>query len=142
VLAPGGTFLFNVWDSLEENPVSKLIADTVASLFPDDPPSFLQRTPFGYHDSTRIEADLRAAGFTDIQAETVKKSSPVAAARIAAIGMTHGSPLRAEIEAQGEGSLERATDAVAAALAERGYDSGGEEPLSAHVVTARQRPSG
>ena len=34
--------------------------------------------------------------------------------------MTHGSPLRAEIEAQGEGSLERATDAVAAALATAG----------------------
>ena len=42
VLAPGGTFLFNVWGSLEENPVSQLIAETVAGLFPDNPPSFLQ----------------------------------------------------------------------------------------------------
>lgn len=137
VLAPGGRFLFNAWDSLEENPVSRAIAETVAGLFPDDPPSFLHRVPFGYHDKARIEADLRAAGFAEIDAETVKLRSPVASARDAAIGLTHGSPLRAEIEAHGEAALERAADAVAATLSRLGHDAGGDGPMSAHVFSAR-----
>jgi len=137
VLAPGGRFWFNVWDSLDRNPVSKAVAETVAGLFPDDPPSFLSRTPFGYHDPARIEADLRAAGFTAIERETVGLRSAVPSARAAAIGLTHGSPLRAEIEAHGEGALERAADAVAATLARLGCDAGGEEPMSALVFSAR-----
>jgi ubiquinone/menaquinone biosynthesis C-methylase UbiE len=137
MLAPGGAFLFNVWDSLDENPVSKAVAETVAGLFPDNPPSFLQRTPFGYHDRSRIEADLRAAGFTMIEVETVRLRSPLSSARQAAIGLTHGSPLRAEIEAHGADALERTADAVADTLARLGFDSGGEEPMSAHVISAR-----
>lgn len=136
VLRPGGRFLFNVWDSLDENPVSKAVADTVAGLFPSDPPSFLSRTPFGYHDPARIAADLGAAGFTAIDSETVRLSSPVVSARATAIGLTQGSPLRAEIEAHGEGALERAADAVAATLERLGCDAGGEEPMSALVFSA------
>ena len=136
VLAPGGRFLFNVWDSLDENPVSKAVAETVAGLFPDNPPSFLARTPFGYHDKARIEADLRAAGFTEIDAETVRLRSAVASGRAAAIGLTHGSPLRAEIEAHGEGALERAAEAVAIALSRLGHDRRSEAPMSAHVFVA------
>jgi len=137
MLAPGGIFLFNVWDSLDENPVSKAVAETVADLFPDDPPSFLSRTPFGYHDQARIEEDLRAAGFTEIEIATVKLRSAVGSARDAAIGLTHGSPLRAEIEAHGAGALERAAGAVTATLSRLGFDAGGEEPMSARVVSAR-----
>ena len=72
VLKPGGRFLFNAWDRIERNPVTDIaVAGAVAALFPDDPPGFFARVPFGYHDKARIEADLRAAGFTDIAAETV-----------------------------------------------------------------------
>lgn len=137
VLAPGGSFLFSVWDSLDQNPVSKAVAETVAGLFPDDPPSFLSRTPFGYHDQARIDADLRAAGFAEIGIETVRLRSAVGSAHDAAIGLTHGSPLRAEIEAHGAGALERAADAVTNTLSRLGFDAGGEEPMSAHVVSAR-----
>lgn len=137
VLAADGTILFNVWDSLDENPVSKAVAETVADLFPDDPPSFLPRTPFGYHDRARIEADLGAAGFTGIEIETVRLRGPVGSAREAAIGLTHGSPLRAEIEAQGADALARAADAVTETLSRLGLGAGGEEPMSALVVSAR-----
>ena len=75
VLAPDGRFLFNVWNSLEDNPISGSIAELLADLFPDDPPEFLARTPFGYHDLARIEADLREAGFSEVAAETVTKIS-------------------------------------------------------------------
>jgi ubiquinone/menaquinone biosynthesis C-methylase UbiE len=78
VLRPGGTLLMNVWDSLERNEVSHRLAQAVARLFPDDPPTFLQRVPFGYHDPARVEQDVRAAGFTDVAVERIEKASMVA----------------------------------------------------------------
>jgi SAM-dependent methyltransferase len=137
VLRPDGALLFNVWDRIEANPVSDRLARAVAELFPDDPPSFLTRVPFGYHDRGRIEADLLLAGFSHIDAETVHKSSAIGSAEQAAIGLCHGSPLRAEIEAHGPGALERATRAAAAALTALGAADGAEAPMSALVVTAR-----
>jgi SAM-dependent methyltransferase len=133
VLRPGGHFLFNAWDRLEENPGSAAVADAVASLFPDDPPGFLARTPFGYHDKARIEADLLAAGFRDVAIETVRRRGPADSAREAAAGLCKGSPLRAEIEARAPERLDEAAEAAAAAVEALGAESG---RLSAHVVTA------
>jgi SAM-dependent methyltransferase len=137
VLRQGGTLLFNVWDRIDLNPVSDRLARAVAGLFPDNPPSFLTRVPFGYHDRGRIEADLRLAGFGEVDAETVRKSSPIGSAEQAAIGLCHGSPLRAEIEAHGPGALERASRAAAAALAELSGSGEAEAPMSALVFSAR-----
>ena len=71
VLKPGGRFLCVVWDRLEANPVSKVVSDAVARLFPDDPPRFFERVPFGYADPDRIRGELRQAGFEDAAIETV-----------------------------------------------------------------------
>jgi len=131
VLRPGRRFLFNVWDSLEHNPVSARLGEAVAALFPGDPPSFFRRVPFGYHDTAQIEADLRAAGFADIAIETVSQISRVDA-RAAAVGLCQGSPMSAEIEARG-GDLEAVADAATAAIA--AFD-GTDMPMSAHVISA------
>ena len=136
VLRPGGRFLFNVWDRIERNGATALLADTLADLFPDHPPDFFRRVPFGYHDKARVEADLRAAGFERIKAETVEKRSRLPSARDAAIGLVQGSPLRNELETLGEGALARATDAVAAALAEADGPAGLDAEMSAHVFVA------
>jgi ubiquinone/menaquinone biosynthesis C-methylase UbiE len=137
VLQPGGSFIFNVWNSIEENPVTGVLVAAVAEAFPENPPTFFQRVPFGYHDKARVEADLRAAGFTDISSETVVTRSRIGSAREAALGLCHGTPLRAEIEVRGEGSLDRATDAAAAALSRLEDAAGIDAPMSAHVFTAR-----
>jgi SAM-dependent methyltransferase len=135
VLKPGGAFLFNVWDRLDANPASQTIADAVAGLFPDDPPGFLGRVPFGYHDKARVEADLRAAGFAEVEAETVAKRSRGAALDVAP-GLCQGSPLRAEIEARAPERLEEASEAALAVLVERHGDPV-DAAMSAHVFTAR-----
>jgi len=137
VLKRGGLFLFNVWDRLEANPASAAAAKAVAALFPDDPPSFLDRVPFGYHDVARIEKDLRAAGFDDVAIETVAKRSRAADPRDAAVGLCTGTPLRAEIEERDPARLEEATEVAAAAL--RALAGGGalDAAMSAHVVSAR-----
>jgi ubiquinone/menaquinone biosynthesis C-methylase UbiE len=135
VLKRGGLFLFNVWDRIEANPATQAAAAAVAALYPGDPPTFLQRVPFGYHDTKRIEADLRAAGFDDIVLEAVAKRSRSAAPREAAIGLCHGTPLRAEIEARG--NLDQAAEAAAAAIEKLAGSEGLDVPMSAIVVTAR-----
>lgn len=136
VLAPGGTFLFNVWDSLERNPASAAVAAAVAGIFPEDPPTFLNRVPFGYHDKARVEADLGAAGFTEIASDTVAKQGRIGSAEEAATGLCRGSPLGAEIEARDPSRADAASQAAAAALIALGGPDGAT-PLSAHFFTAR-----
>lgn len=137
VLRSGGSFVFNAWDSLDSNPASKAMAEAMREVFPDDPPSFIQRAPFGYHDTSRIEADLHAAGFDEISFETVVLPSRAPSAREAAIGMCEGSPLRAEIEARDATRLQAAVEAVARAL-ERLSGPALDVEMSAHVFTARK----
>jgi ubiquinone/menaquinone biosynthesis C-methylase UbiE len=132
VLRDGGRYLAIIWDQLDRNPVSQAISEALEEEFPQDPPRFLERMPFGYADMSRIETDLHAAGFDHVEIETVELSSRVSADD-AAIGMCQGSPMRSEIEALGGDALDRAT--IAAAHALRQFD-GLDTPMSALFVTA------
>jgi hypothetical protein len=102
-------------DRLELNPVPQAAGEAVAGLFPDDPPQYMERGPFGYTDPALIEHDLHAAGFTRIELETIALSSRVSASE-AAYGLVLGSPFRGEIEGRDPEALERALDAVTEAL--------------------------
>ena len=117
--APGGRFVFSVWDRLEANEIQAAVFHAVAALFPDDPPSYMRRVPYGYHDADTIRSDLAAAGFADVTVEAVERELHAPDAREPAIGFCQGGSVRAEIEARDPGGLERATDRVAAALAAR-----------------------
>ena len=132
VLRSGGHYLLVSFDRLALNPVPKAAEHAVAALFPDDPPLYMERGPFSYTDPAAIEHDLRAAGFTEVELETVALSSHVDA-RDAATGIVLGSPFRAEIERRDGSGLDRAVEAVTQAL--RSWD-GRRATMSAHVVTA------
>lgn len=132
VLRGGGRYLLVIWDRLDRNPVSHALSQAVAEEFPGDPPRFIERTPFGYSDPARIDHDLLAAGFTDIEFETVEKSSRVNAEE-AATGMCCGSPLNAEILERDPAGVDRALVAARRALLR--FD-GADAPMSAHIVTA------
>jgi SAM-dependent methyltransferase len=136
VLRPGGQFLFSVWASLPENGISQVIADTVSAFLGGDASNFVARVPFGYHDIARIEADLRAAGFTDFAVDTVDRRSRFPEARDAATGLCLGSPLRGEIEARVPGRINELVDAVAEALAPYVTPEGLDAPMRAHVLSA------
>lgn len=136
VLRPGGRFIFNVWDSLETNPVSKTISDVVRQQFPSDPPRFIERTPFGYHDPEAIENALQDAGFARITVETVEKTSRASSSLQPAKGLCQGSPLRAEIEARAPERLEEITRKAAEAIEAQFGTSLFENRMSALVVTA------
>jgi ubiquinone/menaquinone biosynthesis C-methylase UbiE len=136
VLRPGGRFLFNVWDRIEENEPADVVTAALGVIFPDDPPRFLARTPHGYHDAAAIIEALRQAGFSRIETETVAKRSRAASPRDPAVGFCQGTPLRGEIEARGPGRLEEATDAAAAAVAARFGTGPIDGKIQAHIFTA------
>jgi hypothetical protein len=129
-------FVFNVWDRLAENEFPAAVATALEAVFPEDPPRFLSRTPYGYHDRAAIERGLAAGGFTSSpQFATVAARSRAESARVAALAFCHGTPLRGEIEARGAARLEEATDAAAAAIARKFGAHAVDGKIQAHVVT-------
>ena len=136
VLRPNGRYLLVIWDSIEKNAVSQAVSKAVAAQFPDDPPAFFPRIPHGYANLEVITADLLAAGFDDLEFETVVHRARSPSAHDVAIGMCQGSPLRAEIEARDHSALERVTAAAAQALQQFEGPEGFDAPMSAHIVIA------
>src|SRR3954471_1508087 len=136
VLNPGGHFLFNVWDRIEENVFADDVTNALAKIFPNDPPRFLARTPHGYHDTALIRSELKEAGFSRVTIETRTEQSRASSPRLPAVAYCQGTVLRNEIEAREVGKLEAATDYVASVIA--GKHGRGEiaAKIQAHVIVA------
>jgi len=141
VLRPGGAFLFNVWDRIEDNEFADVVTHAVATLFPGDPPRFLARLPHGYHDKARIASDLARGGFeAEPEIATVTARSRAATAGVPAIAYCEGTPLRNEIEARDASRLTEATDAATREIARRFGAGPVDGRIQAHVVEiARSR---
>jgi ubiquinone/menaquinone biosynthesis C-methylase UbiE len=137
VLRPDGVFLFNVWDRIETSEIAHVIAEAVKAAFPDDPPRFLERTPYAYNDVDRIQHELRSAGFGRVEVEPLEKVSRAPSARDPAIGFCQGTPLRNEIEARDRSRLEGVTERAAAAVAARYSDGPISGTMRAYVISAR-----
>lgn len=138
VLKPGGRFVFNVWDRIEENVFADMVTAAAGGVFPDDPPRFLARTPHGYHDDARIVEEVREAGFGEVSVTTVAATSRAPSPRHPAIAYAQGTPLRNEIEARDEMKLEEVTDRAADAIARRFGRGPVEAKIQAHVVVAER----
>jgi ubiquinone/menaquinone biosynthesis C-methylase UbiE len=136
VLPDGGHYLVAIWDEIERNPLSNLAHSTMQSLFPENPPMFMKRGPFGYGDPERIRSDLQKAGFDDIRIDTVELMSRSASAHDAAYGLTYGSPMGVELAEFGGDALDRTFDIFAAGAQSMEGPDGFEAPMSAHIVTA------
>ena len=135
VLRPGGLFVFNVWDRIEENEFADVVTGAMAALFPEDPPKFLARTPHGYHEPGVIAEDLARAGFASPpEITTLTERSRAVSARIAALAYCQGTPLRREIETRGTSRLAEATDIAAAAIEGRFGVGAVDGKIQAHVV--------
>ena len=136
VLGPGGTFLFSAWDRIEENAFADHVTRAAATVFPDDPPVFFARTPYGYHDPDRIRSEVLAAGFPDCEIEVLTAASRAESAEVVARAYVQGTPLRSEIEARDASRLEEMTEITAAALRREFGDGPVEGRIQAFVVTA------
>jgi SAM-dependent methyltransferase len=136
VLRPGGVYIFNVWDRIEENEFADTITTALESRFSDNPPHFLVRTPYGYYDHSEIERELADGGFTaSPQIETKAFRSKAKSAEVPAIAYCQGTPLRSEIEALDPLALGEATDIAAEAIARKFGREEVDGKIQAHIVT-------
>ncbi len=136
VLKPGGHYLLNVWDRIEENDFANDVTNALAGLFPDDPPRFMARTPHGYHDTALIRAELESAGFSRVVIETIAAQSRASSPLIPAMAYCQGTVLRTEIEARAPGKLEAATACAASRIEARHGNGEVAAKIQAHVILA------
>ena len=137
VLTPGGQFVFNMWDRIEENHFADVVTNSLAEMFPKDPPSFLARTPHGHYDTDVYRADLEAAGFAEISIEPIDAVSDAASPMIPAVAYCQGTPLRNELEALDPGGLDEATTHASNAIASYFGDGSVAGRIRGFVITAR-----
>src|SRR5262249_44560902 len=104
VLVPGGHFLFNVWDRIEENVFADDVTNALARIFPNDPPRFLARIPHGYHNTALIRSELEDAGFSRVVIETRAEQSRASSLRLPAVAYCQETVLHSEIEARAAGN--------------------------------------
>jgi ubiquinone/menaquinone biosynthesis C-methylase UbiE len=135
VLAAGGRYHFNVWDSFDFNPFARIVHETVGRFFAADTPRFYT-IPFGYHRIDPIKASLADAGFVDISMHVRKVDQKIANARWFAEGLILGNPIVEEICARGVADPTEIIDAVTAALRREFGQSPGRMPLQAIVFDA------
>lgn len=138
VLRNGGKFIFNAWDRIEDNEFAHSVTGTAARFFPDDPPHFLARTPHGYHDIDQIEADLRAAGFEEIEIHTIENESRADSPRMPAVAYCQGTPLRNELEVRDASLINEITDRAADDIQRRFGSGPVSGKIKGHVVAAKK----
>lgn len=134
VLKPGGHFLFNSWDRIEDNESADDVTNAVAKVFPEDPPRFLAHTPHGYHDTELIHSDLANAGFSHVTIETRAEQSRAPSPRLVAMAYCRGTPLSMQIESRDTSNLEAAINCAEIEIAKRHGSGEVAAKIQAHVV--------
>ena len=135
VLKSGGTFLFNVWDRIEENPASAINAEVVEGFFPGDA-EVQFRAPYEMYDPGALRQWLEEAGFREARIERTRIQVDGVSARTIALGQIRGTPRSLLLERRGV-SLDLVIERVAAALARAGGADPWRGPATAVVVEAR-----
>jgi ubiquinone/menaquinone biosynthesis C-methylase UbiE len=139
VLAPGGRYLFSVWDSRAYNPFGRIAHEVAARLFPTDPPQFYS-VPFSYHQIDAIKEALIEAGFTDLNVAVVMLEKLVRDVAGFARGLVYGNPLIDQIRARGGVDPDQIVDTLAQELRSEFGPDPGRMPLQAIVFSAARPP--
>jgi SAM-dependent methyltransferase len=114
VLRAGGVYLFSTWDRIEENTCSRVYAETIESLFPDDEEMHF-RLPWSMHDEGRLRKLLADAGFSSVAIERRRVPVEPFNPRDIATGQVRGTPRGLLLEKRGM-TMDAAIDRVAVAL--------------------------
>jgi len=138
VLAPGGRFVFSVWDSHRYNPFGRIAYDVPARYFLADPPPFYQ-VPFSCHQIDPIKELLIVAGFSDINVAVVEFQKDIPDASVFARGLIYGNPMIDQVRARGGVEPEVIVDALVQALRREFGADPGRMPLQAMLFSATKR---
>lgn len=128
VLKPGGTLLFNVWDALEYNDLLRTTNETLAELFPHDPPG-LFHIVFGYHSMDAIRADMEAAGFGEMTLTVLPYPCISPTAEQVALALMTGTPISQYLLKR----VEVSPEVVARTIADAVANAYGREPVQARM---------
>ncbi|MEW2400919.1 class I SAM-dependent methyltransferase [Streptomyces sp. NPDC046862] len=109
VLASGGRFLFNTWGPFGTHAFEVALQAGLERAFPVDPPRFFPTVPHGYADPAVVVTDLTAAGFAVEEEQELTLQGRAASTADLATGYLTGTPVRAAVEARGDGPTVRAT---------------------------------
>lgn len=136
VLRPDGTWLFNVWDRIEDNCGSHAVHLALREALSEPKPGFLERAPFSYHDRALIAAELAEAGFTQVEFAEVRRLGDASLTDSLVRGLCGGTPLAGELAEHGpEAARQAEAHALEAARAAAGREGG--LTLAALVIAAR-----
>jgi SAM-dependent methyltransferase len=138
-LAPGGRFAFAVWGKPPDNPWFTTVREVVARFVELPPPDPEAPGPFRYGEVDKLLALLGRSGFHELSSHDWRgalplggRQSPEEAARF---GLTSFSTFGELLAKAGEGTLDRACEALAARLAPHHRDGAVWMDTSVHIVS-------
>jgi ubiquinone/menaquinone biosynthesis C-methylase UbiE len=134
VLRPGGSYIFNVWGTWEQNPFARIAFEAVSAFFPPDDPPVFYRVPFSYNDISTIENAVSGAGFASVTTRSMQVQKDLPSAQDFGRGLVYGNPLIDEIAARA-GDPEQICAAVGEALH---AELGSSLSLEALVITCKK----
>lgn len=137
VLAPGGSYIFNVWDAHRHNPAYRIAHELVAAHFPTDPPGFFA-VPFAYHALDPIKDALAAAGFPDPRVTVLRRVQEQVDLTAFTRAVVYGSPMIDQISNRG-GDPEAIVAALDTAFRKEFGDAPSRIPLQAIVFEAKRK---
>jgi ubiquinone/menaquinone biosynthesis C-methylase UbiE len=135
VLAPGGQYLFNVWDSHRYNPFGRIAHGVVARFFETDPPQFYA-VPFSYPHIDPIKEALIDAGFDDIGIAVIRLEKVIPDLAAFARAAVYGNPLADQIRARGGVEPDQVVEALLEEFRKVFGTSPSRMPLQAIMVSA------
>lgn len=136
VLKAGGQYIFNTWETVENNPRIDLMWKVMREIFGEETPDFLQKGPHSFYDKNEIERLLRNAGFETVRIETVAKTPTYNEPDDLVKGFTDGSPLNNYLNDKDETIKVKFRERLRQALAEQDKLLGNTVPSLALVVEA------
>jgi SAM-dependent methyltransferase len=136
VLTSGGRYIFNTWGPMSANPYSRISHETVSEFFPVDPPGFY-KAPFAYGDPVEVRNDLNAAGWDDVEHETVHLNKPVTDPHAFAKAMIFGTPTIDLLRERGGVDPDEIVDVIHRRFLDQFGDGPTIMPLQATVFICR-----
>jgi ubiquinone/menaquinone biosynthesis C-methylase UbiE len=135
VLAPGGRYLFNVWDSYRHNPFGRITDEVITAFFPAHPPQFF-RLAFGHSAIDPIKESLIKAGFANIRIDVVLLQKDVPDPEDFAYSIVHGLPFIEQVKSRGGVDPGEVVRSLAEALRKE-LAARGRTPFQAILFEAR-----
>ena len=133
VLAPGGRYVFSVWDG-DYQPVGRVADEVAAQFFPTDPPQFYRVTT-SYNKIDPIKDSLSDAGFIDLRIAVLTREKQVADIGAFARALVYGNPLIDMIRTRGGVDPGQVVNALGEAFA-REFGNPARLPLQAILFEA------